>query len=46
MTFGRETGMTGLYFRGYYVAPTGMLREIAIEIEARRIAASIARQKR
>ena len=44
LTSGRETGMTGLYFCGYYVAPTGMLREIAIE--AKRIAAAIARQKR
>jgi hypothetical protein len=32
--------MPGLYFCGYYVAPTGMFREIAIE--AKRIAASIA----
>lgn len=37
---GRETSMPGLYFCGYYVSPTGMLREIGIE--ARRIAASIA----
>ena len=37
---GRETSMPGLYFCGYYVSPTGKLREIGIE--ARRIAASIA----
>lgn len=36
---GRET-LPGLYFCGFYVAPTGMLREIAIE--SRRIAQSIA----
>ena len=36
---GRET-LPGLYFCGFYVSPTGMLREIAIE--ARRIARSIA----
>lgn len=39
---GRETAVPGLYFCGYYVSPTGMLREIARE--ARRIAAAIARQ--
>jgi len=39
-TSGRETEMPGLYFCGYYVSPTGMLREIAIE--ARQISASIA----
>jgi cation diffusion facilitator CzcD-associated flavoprotein CzcO len=37
---GRELDR-GLYFCGFYVAPTGMLREIGIE--ARRIAASIQR---
>jgi cation diffusion facilitator CzcD-associated flavoprotein CzcO len=36
---GCET-LPGLYFCGFYVAPTGMLREIGIE--AKRIAASIA----
>jgi cation diffusion facilitator CzcD-associated flavoprotein CzcO len=39
----RESGnemLPGLYFCGFYVSPTGMLREISIE--ARRIAASIA----
>jgi len=37
---GREA-LPGLYFCGYYVSPTGMLREIARE--AKRIAAAIAR---
>ncbi len=37
---GYETKMPGLYFCGYYVAPTGMLREIGLE--AKRISASIA----
>ena len=36
---GYETSMPGLYFCGYYVSPTGMLREIALE--ARRISAAI-----
>jgi hypothetical protein len=36
---GRETD-PGLYFCGFYVAPTGMLREIGIEAD--RIASSIA----
>jgi len=35
-----ETAMPGLYFCGYYVAPTGMLREISRE--AKRISAGIA----
>jgi indole-3-pyruvate monooxygenase len=35
--------MPGLYFCGYYVAPTGMLREIGLE--AKRISASIAGKK-
>jgi indole-3-pyruvate monooxygenase len=39
---GRET-LPGLYFCGFYVSPTGMLREIGIE--AKRIAASIAKKK-
>jgi hypothetical protein len=30
----------GLFFCGYYISPTGMLREIALE--ARRISAAIA----
>jgi indole-3-pyruvate monooxygenase len=38
---GCESPLPGLYFCGYYVSPTGMLREIARE--ARRISASIAR---
>lgn len=37
---GKEAQVPGLYFCGYYVSPTGMLREIAIE--ARRISAAIA----
>jgi indole-3-pyruvate monooxygenase len=40
---GEETKIPGLYFCGYYVAPTGMLREI--RIEAQRISASIAGKK-
>ncbi len=44
LSTGREASTPGLYFCGYYVAPTGMLREIAIE--ARRIGASIARKGR
>jgi cation diffusion facilitator CzcD-associated flavoprotein CzcO len=39
---GREAA-PGLYFCGYYVSPTGMLREIALE--ARQIAASIVRKE-
>jgi hypothetical protein len=37
---GKESSVPGLYFCGYYVSPTGMLREIAIE--ARQISAAIA----
>lgn len=40
---GREASMPGLYFCGYYVSPTGMLREIGLE--ARRISAAIARKR-
>jgi Predicted flavoprotein involved in K+ transport len=40
---GRETSLPGLYFCGYYVSPTGMLREIAIE--AKQISASISSKK-
>jgi cation diffusion facilitator CzcD-associated flavoprotein CzcO len=40
LTTGRESGVPGLYFCGYYISPTGMLREIALE--ARRISAAIA----
>lgn len=36
---GKPTDLPGLYFCGFYVSPTGMLREISIE--AKRIAASI-----
>ena len=39
---GQETAIAGLYFCGYYVSPTGMLREIGIE--ARRISAAIAKE--
>jgi cation diffusion facilitator CzcD-associated flavoprotein CzcO len=39
---GYETHPPGLYFCGYYVSPTGMLREIALE--AQRIGAAIARK--
>lgn len=40
LSSGRETPIPGLYFCGYYVSPTGMLREIGLE--ARRISAAIA----
>lgn len=43
-TSGRETSIAGLYFCGFRVAATGMLREIALE--ARRIAALISRHRR
>ncbi len=36
---GQESALAGLYFCGFYVSPTGMLREIGIE--ARQIAQSI-----
>lgn len=36
---GRNGGLPGLYFCGFFVSPTGMLREIGIE--ARRIARAI-----
>jgi indole-3-pyruvate monooxygenase len=38
---GPESPLPGLYFCGFHVSPTGMLREIALE--ARRISAAIAR---
>jgi NAD(P)H-nitrite reductase large subunit len=41
LSSGQESSMPGLYFCGYYVSPTGMLREIAIE--AKKISSSIAR---
>jgi thioredoxin reductase len=37
---GYETNIPVLYFCGYYVAPTGLLREVGIE--AKRISSSIA----
>ena len=43
LSSGRETSMPGLYFCGYHVAPTGMLREIALE--AKKIRASIVRKR-
>jgi indole-3-pyruvate monooxygenase len=43
LSSGHETKIPGLYFCGYYVAPTGMLREIGLEAE--RITASIAGKK-
>jgi NAD(P)H-nitrite reductase large subunit len=36
---GREASIPGLYFCGYYVSPTGMLREISME--AKQISANI-----
>lgn len=38
---GKESAIRGLYFCGYYVSPTGMLREIALE--AKQISESIAK---
>ena len=40
LSSGCETSISGLYFCGYFVAATGMLREIAME--AKKISASIA----
>ena len=40
---GRMAAIPGLYFCGYYIAPTGMLREIGME--AKQISASIAARK-
>jgi len=42
LTSGRETAIPGLYYCGFNVAATGMLREIGLE--ARRIAARMARR--
>jgi len=39
---GRESSVAGLYFCGYYVSPTGMLREIASE--AQQISVAIAKK--
>jgi indole-3-pyruvate monooxygenase len=44
VTSGRETTLPHLYLCGFYVAPTGMLREAGIE--ARRIADGVSRQLR
>ncbi len=41
---GRESEVPGLYFCGFFVAPTGMFREIGIE--ARRIARAIDRKRK
>ncbi len=41
-TSGREAALPGLYFCGYFVSPTGMLRQIAIEAVS--IGAAIARK--
>jgi len=43
LSSGEATSLPGLYFCGYSVSPTGMLREIALE--AKRISAAIARQR-
>jgi hypothetical protein len=43
LSSGRESSMPGLYFCGYHVSSTGMLREIALE--AKKISASIARKR-
>jgi cation diffusion facilitator CzcD-associated flavoprotein CzcO len=40
---GKESSIPGLYFCGYYVSPTGMLREIALE--ARQISKVIAQKQ-
>ena len=40
---GKKTSIPGLYFCGYYVSPTGMLREIAME--AKQISAEISKIK-
>ncbi len=42
-TSGRESAVPNLYFCGFFVAPTGMFREIGIE--ARRIARAIDRKR-
>lgn len=43
LSSGQATPISGLYFCGYHVSPTGMLREIALE--AQRISAAIARKQ-
>jgi hypothetical protein len=42
LSSGRKAGIPGMYFCGYRISPTGMLREIAEE--ARHISAEIARK--
>ncbi len=44
LSTGQEASIPGLYFCGYYVSPTGMLREIAIE--AKKIGAEIVKKSR
>ena len=44
LTTACESSQKGLYFCGFYVSPTGMLREIGLE--AKRISASIAANKK
>jgi hypothetical protein len=44
LTSGRETALAHLYLCGFYVAPTGMLREAGVE--ARRVVEDIATQLR
>jgi indole-3-pyruvate monooxygenase len=44
VTSGRESSLSHLYLCGFYVAPTGMFREVGIE--ARRIADGLTRQLR
>jgi indole-3-pyruvate monooxygenase len=44
LTSGRETALPQLYLCGFYVAPTGMLREAGVE--ARRVVQAIAAQLR
>jgi indole-3-pyruvate monooxygenase len=43
LSSGHEMPIPGLYFCGYYVSPTGMLREIALE--AQRISAAIVQNR-
>ena len=43
LSTGCEASAPGLYFCGYYISPTGMLREIAIE--AKKISTEIARKR-
>lgn len=43
LSSGRESSMPGLYFCGYHVSPSGMMREIALE--AKKIRASIVRKR-